>query len=237
MYKVYKYTNIQNGKIYIGQTKNSLEERAQRDGLNYRECTRFYNAIKKYGWDSFVPTILADGLTVDEANYLEEYYIDFYDSTNPSKGYNLAAGGLNHSMGEESRSILSSKAKERYRDKTKNPMYGKKHTDEALSKMSEKKRGSNNPMFGTKWNENQRKRCGVKGRKLNFTDEQREWYRQRARILGLQGTRSIRCIDDGIEFQSIKDAASYYGVSSPSICDQLKGRTHTCKGKHFEYVT
>ena len=237
MYKVYKYTNIRNGKIYIGQTKNSLKERAQRDGLNYRECTRFYNAIQKYGWDSFRPEILADGLTMDEANELEEYYILLYDSVNPDVGYNLAAGGLNHAMSEESRALLSAKAKERYADKTRNPMYGKKHSEDSIARMSEMKRCSKNPMYGTKWNETQRQRCGVKGKKLNLSDEQREKYRQRGKMLGRSGTRRVRCVEDNIEFESMKEAALYYGVSKASICDQLKGRTHTCKEKHFEYVT
>ncbi len=43
-YKVYKYTNSLNGKVYIGQTRNSLAK-----GRGYDRCPAFYNAIQKYG--------------------------------------------------------------------------------------------------------------------------------------------------------------------------------------------
>jgi predicted GIY-YIG superfamily endonuclease len=32
MHSIYMYTNTVNGKVYIGQTKTSLEQRAQKDG-------------------------------------------------------------------------------------------------------------------------------------------------------------------------------------------------------------
>ena len=40
-YKVYKYTNLINGKIYIGQTIGTLEDRAGHNGYKYRKCTYF----------------------------------------------------------------------------------------------------------------------------------------------------------------------------------------------------
>lgn len=42
---IYKYTNIINGKIYIGQTCMSLHERAGSNGSNYKGSRHFYNAI------------------------------------------------------------------------------------------------------------------------------------------------------------------------------------------------
>lgn len=95
MYTIYKYTNSVNGKVYIGQTSKSMEERAQSNGRNYRECRRFYAAIKKYSWSSFVPEILEIVETVEEANKREIYYIDLYNSTDERYGYNLAFGGDN----------------------------------------------------------------------------------------------------------------------------------------------
>ena len=237
MYKVYMYTNVHNGKIYIGQTKNSLSDRAQRNVSNYRESTRFYNAILKYGWDSFVSRILCDGLTGDEANSFEEYYICFYNSTDPAIGYNIANGGCNHSLSDETRSLISKKAKERYRDKTKNPMYGKKHSSEAIAKMSANKAGEKNPMFGSKWTATQRSKCGCKGRKLNLTPERIEVLREHGRALGGMRKKSVRCIEDDKVFSSLQEAADHYGVKVCSLCDHLKGRTHLCKSHHFEYVS
>ena len=49
-YFIYMHKNKQNGKMYIGQTK-SLKDRWTANA--YDNCTRFYNAIKCYGWDNF----------------------------------------------------------------------------------------------------------------------------------------------------------------------------------------
>ena len=59
-WKVYKYTNKQNGMCYIGITSRTLKERAGKDGKGYKRKRggRFWEAIQKYGWDSFVVEIL-----------------------------------------------------------------------------------------------------------------------------------------------------------------------------------
>ena len=92
-YKVYKYTNLINGKVYIGQTKTSLIKRAGSNGKGYRGCRHFYSAISKYGWENFIPTILKDNLTKKQADFFEIYYINKYQSTNSKNGYNLSTGG------------------------------------------------------------------------------------------------------------------------------------------------
>lgn len=42
MYRVYKYTNKTNGKVYIGITKNTLSQRYQE---GYQKCAYFWNAL------------------------------------------------------------------------------------------------------------------------------------------------------------------------------------------------
>ena len=92
-YKIYMYTNRINGKVYVGQTRRTLKLRAGSNGAMYRPCTVFYRAIVKYGWENFEPTILAGGLSKEEANELEKYYISKYDSCNHDCGYNISNGG------------------------------------------------------------------------------------------------------------------------------------------------
>lgn len=237
MYTIYKYTNKENGKVYIGQTSRTLEERAQSNGHNYCECRKFYNAIKKYGWNSFEPTILETVETVEEANKREQFYINKYCSTNDKYGYNIALGGDNKIMSEESKKLISERAKDRYKDPTANPMYGKKHTDEAKKKQSECKKGKKNPMFGRKWTETQRLKCGTKGKKLNLSEEQREIQRERSRIIGLTtGLKKVLCVDDNIFFNSLTEAAKYYNVAVSTLSGALHGYQNTCAGKHFEFV-
>lgn len=238
MYQIYKYTNSVNGKVYIGQTSKTLEERALANGRNYRECRRFYDAIQEYSWSAFVPSVIEVVDTAEEANIKEQYYIAIYHSTDPECGYNIAPGGLSHEMADESRAIISKKAKERYKDPTANPMYGKKHSEKSLQLQRECKLGEKNPMYGTTWNESQRLRCGNRGKHLNLTDEQRAAQRARSRQVGLTtGLKPVRCIEDETEFPTVTAAADAYGVNVATLSGHLHGRQKTCRSKHFEYVS
>ena len=53
----------------------------------------FYYDIQKYEWNNFEHIILENNLTLDESNKLEKQYISYYNSTNPSVGYNTMPGG------------------------------------------------------------------------------------------------------------------------------------------------
>lgn len=92
-YCIYKYTNLINNKIYIGQTCQQLEKRAGKDGNGYKGCTYFYRAIKYYGWDNFKSEVIVSNLTEKEADIIEQEYIKQYNSNDPTYGYNLEGGG------------------------------------------------------------------------------------------------------------------------------------------------
>lgn len=237
MYYIYKYTNKENGKVYIGQTRHSLAERAQSNGRNYRECRRFYNAIQKYSWDAFVPEVIETAETSDEANERERYYISLYNTTDDRFGYNILPGGDTHTLSEDSRLLISVKAKRRYSKKENNPMYGKKHTKETIQKQRERKLGSSNPMFGSHWTDTQREKSGTRGKHLNLSDERREALRENFRKLGKEtGFRRVKCLEDQTEYCSVSEAANAYGVAKSTMCGHLRGHQKTCCNKHFEYV-
>ena len=81
-------------KHYVGQTKLNFWHRWGADGKGYKkDQPYFHNAINKYGWDNFEHVILKENLTKEEADYWEKYYIQLWDCTNKSKGYNLTNGG------------------------------------------------------------------------------------------------------------------------------------------------
>ena len=54
---VYRHVNEVNGKVYIGITCQSLNDR-WRNGKGYGKSTHFAHAIQKYGWDNFEHEIL-----------------------------------------------------------------------------------------------------------------------------------------------------------------------------------
>lgn len=146
-YKVYKHT-APNGKIYIGITKNTLKQRAGKEGKGYINNKYFYNAIKKYGWDNIKHEILYDGLEETQAKLMEISLIHYHKSNDPEYGYNITAGGEggfgNHKpKTEEHRLNLSKAGKEKHpHTGSNNPMYNKHQSEETKKKISDSKKGS-----------------------------------------------------------------------------------------------
>ena len=147
---VYMHTNKINNKVYVGQTCLNPERRWRKDGAGYKNCTYFWRAIQKYGWDSFEHIIVAENLTKEEADTMEKDLIALYDTTNILKGYNLTCGGDNTELTEEVRKKIS----ENHADVSgeNNPFYGKSHSEETKEKIRIKNKVNfakeNNPMYG-----------------------------------------------------------------------------------------
>ncbi len=90
---VYMHTNKTTGKSYIGVTKHTMEHRwcGHYWNVNQRN-THFSNAIKKYGKDDWVHTVLYEG-TIDDCYTQEQILIEKHDTLN--NGYNSMEGGVN----------------------------------------------------------------------------------------------------------------------------------------------
>lgn len=91
---IYYHRNKINGKVYIGQSKNT-KHRFVSNGVGYKENPHFWSSIQKYGWDNFEHEILIKDLTKEQADIIERELIKKYDLRNPDKGYNIADGGTN----------------------------------------------------------------------------------------------------------------------------------------------
>jgi len=129
---VYKIQNKINGKIYIGMTKNSLEERVS----NHLENKSIIGqALRKYGLQSFDVSIIDVAKNREVLADKEMYWICFYDCKAPN-GYNLTDGGDG----------IIDPSEEIKRNITK-AMTGRKASVETKEKMSSshKKRFENNP--------------------------------------------------------------------------------------------
>lgn len=96
MIGIYKITNKNSGKSYIGQS-NDIERRFkehQQKGASSRIPLDV--AIQKYGKDAFTYEIIEE-CNIDELNEKEQYYIQLYDTKNT--GYNCSDGGDQQSIG------------------------------------------------------------------------------------------------------------------------------------------
>lgn len=110
LYTVYKHTTP-SGKSYIGITKNSIRKRI---GNGYRHNKYMKAAIARYGWENIETEVIAENVSLDEANLLETYYILSLETTNRKRGYNICDGGLSwNSQADEVRRKISEACKGR----------------------------------------------------------------------------------------------------------------------------
>jgi group I intron endonuclease len=95
MHYLYKITNTENKKVYIGQTNNpSLRWSQHKSNAKYDRGNQVITrAISKYGVNSFEFDVIATCLTQDDVDIVEEQMIRQYDSRNKEKGYNIDTGG------------------------------------------------------------------------------------------------------------------------------------------------
>lgn len=81
---IYKITNKENNKMYIGQTINSLEDRWHRhcsDALNGVLDTHFARAIRLYGPDAFTTEVIDYAENQIDLTAKEQYWIKYYNAT------------------------------------------------------------------------------------------------------------------------------------------------------------
>lgn len=106
---IYKIQNKQNGKIYIGQTRVSLEWRLNsnwrghfKEAFETKNGKPLYCALRKYGKEGFTYEVIEERSldSFKDKNEMlswldkqEQYWIAYYDSFNENKGYNMTKGG------------------------------------------------------------------------------------------------------------------------------------------------
>lgn len=91
---IYIIRNSVNQKVYVGQTRVSVNQRWKEHLRHASYGDQLINkAMNKHGVDKFWIEIL-EICSLDVIDEREKYYIALYDSTDKSKGYNVSIGGL-----------------------------------------------------------------------------------------------------------------------------------------------
>lgn len=138
---IYCLTSPSNKK-YVGQTKRKLNKRLS-DHRNRPECVAIYNAIQKYGFDSFKIEVLCETDDEDEMDMLETKYIAELNTLAPN-GYNIRTGGA-----KGSRHCAESRERMRLAKLgEKNHNFGKPRTPETRIKISLSKKGEKHHFYG-----------------------------------------------------------------------------------------
>ena len=203
---IYKITNNVNGKIYIGQTVRTLEERFTEHKRNKKSLIS--KAFKKYGIENFTIEQIDTAESIDELNELEFKYIREYDCITPN-GYNQCEGGGNtfgYHHSDESKQKMSQNKKGKYAGE-ENHFYGKHHTEEARRKMSESRKGR---IIDDEWKQHLSEASTVK--------------------------RQVQNLDTGEIFNSIREAAEYYDLKDTHISRVCKGKRNRTGGFRWGYV-
>lgn len=139
---VYKISTTESESLYIGKTVQTLEERFKQhlyNAKNDKSNNHFYNAINKYGPDTFTCELVEE-IEVDLLSEREKFWIKTFDTFN--NGYNSTEGGeglegFSHS--DETKKLISESSK------------GRLHSEETKKKLSEFHKGS-------KWSDSQRQK-------------------------------------------------------------------------------
>ena len=233
-YKVYKHTNLTNGKVYIGITKQDLKRRWQ-NGKGYVDNDYFYKSIIKYGWDNFKHEIIFDKLTKKQAQDKEIELIKLYKSNDRNCGYNMSKGGETSSENFKKRFGKENHRSRRVRVLDANTRKLIKVYDsqtQASVELNVNRRGITKNCLG------QSKTykgyifeyddcCFVKPLKCERGKHQNH------------KTSKVKCIDDNKIFNSINEAGKFYNIRPNNIssCLSEKSKVKTAGGKRWCYVT
>lgn len=206
-YTVYMHKNKINGKVYIGTSRQQPIKRRWRQGSTYKECSKFYKDIQKYGFDNFEHIILFENLNQKEAFSKEIELIKKYDSINNGynilKGGNLSNTGIHFTQEHKQKIGFANKGK-------KNGMYGKKLSQKRKDEISKKSR--------EQWlNKEFREKI------IHITKYEKNHFRK------------VICLETNEIFFSIADASRKYNLHVQNIIKCCKGERNTCGNLHWRY--
>ena len=260
-YIVYKHTNKTNGKCYIGITGRDNPKRRWGGGSGYSQNTYFYSAINKYGWEGFDHSIIAEGLSLEEAYEMERELIKEYDSTNRLHGYNLDLGGNGAGSRSEATRKKNSESRLRlYRETDLRKKiseggkrrFAKSEEHEKLSKAAFL-RNQNPQKFKNICDGNRRRwknddehvkvSDGLKSYYANNPDRKQEISEERRRFFAEHPEKKkVRAVvqlsktgEDIKVWSSLAEAARQIGTSPQNISAVCNGRRRTAGGYIWRY--
>lgn len=239
---IYIIRNNVNDKVYIGQTKRTVEARwkAHKSNRNLKknQDNHFYRALRKYGVNAFYPEILevVEAETSKELkkklDEREKHYILKYNSFN--EGYNSTTGGegsLGHKASMESRKKMSEKQRGRKtsaetRLKQSIAHKGRIISEESRLKLSKSKKGKSPSQEHIA-----KSAQGHKG--LKMKEDVKEILKGSHAVSILQYTLDGTFIR---EWDTITEAAKAVNLRSPSSIRQcLNGKSKQSAGFIWKY--
>jgi len=204
---IYKITSP-TGRVYIGQSVDIPVRFSKYRGMHCHGQRRLYASLMKHGVDCHSFEIIELVEDYSEMIDRERYWQEFYGATGQN-GLNCKLVEKNCHAGKH-----SSETKLRMSESAKR----RKHTEESKKKMSKARLGKKMP---------EEQRLKMIGRKAS--DDTKE--KHKARMTGNQYTKGrtpvnakrVVCLDTGIVFEKVSDAARHLGMKESTLGAKLRG--------------
>lgn len=209
---IYKITCIENGKVYIGQSRNVIErikDHKRRLANNTHDNKHLQNSWNKYSATKFKFEIIETcGASFEELNEREIYWMNVFDSLNKDVGFNIASGGGNgyslQGMTEEEKAEVYKKISATRSGKysgENHPNYGKPMSEEQKDKISKSLSGEGSFFYGKKRKEHSEKMKGSKNPR----------------------SRKVICLNTQEVFECAKYAGEKYETTNSNILKCCRG--------------
>ena len=229
---IYRIVNNVNGKCYVGSAVNLNNRwRIHKHNLKNKKHknNHLQNAWNKYGEENFIFEILEYVYDKKDLIKIEQYYIDWLDSTNREFGYNIckvAGNVLGYKHTDKTKQKLSDIGKTKFG--INNSFYGEHHTKETKEKLriinlnrsvsSETKQKISNALTGRKLSERRewRKKIGLANSGDNTLSAKLNWEKveeiRNKHIPGVYGYKklaeeygvSVSCVENVVNFKTWK---------------------------------
>jgi len=213
-YKVYCLTLKEDGRKYFGVTCQNLHMR-WKQGQGYKGSTRIYDAIQKYGWESFYHHVVKEFHSKKQAYDYEELMINTYRTTEEKYGFNLQSGGEHPKQNDVSIELTASKIR------------GVKITGERLDKIRERAKIRDNTVFAHPMSEETKLKISKSRLGIKCSDTAKMRSKEEFSI-------PVVCVELNRIFSSMTEAAIFAGTSKTAIWSAVRGRTKTSMGYHWK---
>jgi group I intron endonuclease len=231
---IYKTTNLLTGQYYIGKDKHN--------NPNYLGSgKKLVNAIKKYGKENFVKTILEYCISDEHMTLREQYWIEHLNAIR--SGYNLAAGG----NGGNTRKGYSDIEMLEYKEKLRAGYINSEKVATSIEARRGKKRPEHSELMKMLYKTGKivshnlgKQTSDITKQKISLANRGKKCTTDHKQILAESKYKSIDVYTISGEYietiSSIKEASNKYNVGRDSIYGVCIGKYRTGGGYVWKYT-